>query len=100
MELDDKVKVTLTKEGADYLIERNEFSRRIATKFANLPIEEVNKLYPLNYHDRQVIKGTLREIITTFDIAFLTRTNTPFTNLQLDDKKCSCREGLRASQIS
>lgn len=101
MELDDKVKVILTEAGADYLIEKNKFFRRIATKYATLSIDEIDKYYPINYHDQQVIRGTLKEIILTFDVALMmTKKDTPFTNLQLDDERCSCRASVRVSQVT
>lgn len=100
MELSDKVQVTLTKEGAEYLISRNEESRSRAKKWAPaFSVDQVERCYPLNYHDQQVITMTLKEVFTTFNSALVVGGKVPFTNLVPVDKRCSSRKGARSCQV-
>lgn len=101
MELSDEVQITLTKEGAEYLINRNKEFRKIAEKYASFfPGERMEEHYPLNYHDRQVLVMTLKTVFITFGSAIERGAIVPFTNLVPVDKRCSSRKGARSCRVS
>lgn len=98
MELNDKVRITLTLSGAKFLIEKAIREGRRAMKYSSLSQKEIGETYHLNYHEDQVLRVQLHEVFSMFRGFPHFEDDSPFTNLELDnDKRCSCRASVRVS---
>lgn len=93
MELSDRVKATLTEEGAKWLA--MEYIRK-----ATAP--DIVTLAPFFglYKEGETLSLLLRELFQMFNGYPFSTEKAPFINLRSDDQRCHCRAGLRVSQIS
>lgn len=101
MELNDKVRITLTLSGAKFLIEKAIREGRRAMRCSSLSQKEIGEIYHLNYHENQVLRIQLHRVFGMFRGFPHFGNDFPFTNLELDnDKRCSCRASVRVSQVT
>lgn len=83
MELNDSVFITLTKSGADILNKENE-KKRIETKSKFFPQNPdiVDRIYPVDYKEGQVLSEQLWVIFSWFGLYSFIGQDIPFTNLR------------------
>jgi hypothetical protein len=93
MEVKDRVRITLTKAGADFPIDRG--LRRVRESMEGGRKPKPEERYCYYYHDGQILIGRLSSIFLLFK-EYPWESEPPFTELELDDK----RVHTRASVIS
>ena len=93
MELSDRVKVTLTEEGARWLT--LECVRKVtASGVVALTLSSGF------YKEGETLSLLLRELFQMFNGYPFSTEKAPFINLRSDDQRCHCRASLRVSQVS
>lgn len=101
MELKDKVRITLTRSGAKFLVERAIREKKKAVRYSLLSQREIEELYHINYHEDMVLRAQLHEVFSMFRWFIHPEDDPPFINLELDDdKRCSCSKSLRLGQAA
>lgn len=93
MELSDRVKATLTEEGAKWLT--MECIRKV-TAFGVIATAPFFGFYK----EGETLSLLLRELFQMFNGYPFSTERAPFINLRSDDQRCHCRASLRVSQIS
>lgn len=83
MELNEPVFITLTKAGAEILNKENE-KKRIETKAKFFPKnpDVVDRIYPVDYKEGQVLSEQLWVIFSWFGLYSFLGNDLPFTNLR------------------
>lgn len=83
MELNDKVFITLTKAGADILNEENKKNRiKVKEKFLDKNSDIVDRIYPVDYKEGQVLSEQLWIIFSWFGLYSFLGNDLPFKNLR------------------
>lgn len=83
MELNDLVFITLTKAGADILNKENKKMREeVKSKYFPKTPDVVDRIYPTNYEEGQVLSERLWIIFSWFGLYSFLGQDLPFTNLR------------------
>lgn len=103
MDLNDNVRITLTRDGAEFLIKQDAQKLKEFKDTHHSAIHEVGEMiYPGNWHEDQVIRCQLHSVFRLFkDFSWKLGGKILFKDLELDnDERVHIRASLESVQAS